>query len=90
MAGPRVGFPTVGKARQHMAKSYNIGVIGGDGTGPEVTREALKVLGVAQRKFGFTLSYTDYDFGGARYLRTGETLPDTALATVPASACRCR
>ncbi|HMP77553.1 MAG TPA: 3-isopropylmalate dehydrogenase [Kiritimatiellia bacterium] len=62
-----------------MAKSYNIGVIGGDGTGPEVTREAMKVLAVAQQKFGFKLNYTNYDFGGERYLRTGETLPDAAI-----------
>jgi 3-isopropylmalate dehydrogenase len=61
-------------------KTYNIGVIGGDGTGPEVTREAIKVLDVAQRKFGFKLNYTNYDFGGERYLKTGETLPDSAIA----------
>jgi 3-isopropylmalate dehydrogenase len=60
-------------------KSYHIAVIGGDGTGPEVTREALKVLAVAQQKFGFKLNYTNYDFGGARYLKTGETLPDSAI-----------
>jgi 3-isopropylmalate dehydrogenase len=60
-------------------KSYNIAVIGGDGTGPEVVREALKVLEVAQQKFGFKLNYTNYDFGGARYLKTGETLPDSAI-----------
>ncbi len=60
-------------------KSYNVAVMGGDGTGPEVTREALKVLGVAQTKFGFKLHYTNYDFGGARYLKTGETLPDAAI-----------
>jgi 3-isopropylmalate dehydrogenase len=59
--------------------SYNIAVIGGDGTGPEVTREALKVLAVAQHKFGFKLNYTHYDFGGARFLKTGETLPDSAI-----------
>jgi 3-isopropylmalate dehydrogenase len=60
-------------------KSYNIAVIGGDGTGPEVVREALKVLAVAQQKFGFKLNYTNYDFGGARYLKSGETLPDSAI-----------
>ncbi|MBN2507631.1 MAG: 3-isopropylmalate dehydrogenase [Verrucomicrobia bacterium] len=58
-------------------KSYNMAVIGGDGTGPEVTREALKVLDVAAGKFGFKLNPTEYDFGGARYLRTGEVLPDS-------------
>ncbi|MEI6085854.1 MAG: isocitrate/isopropylmalate family dehydrogenase, partial [Verrucomicrobiota bacterium] len=60
-------------------KSYNIGVIPGDGTGPEVVREAIKVLEVAQRKFGFKLNYTNYDLGGERYLKTGETLPDSVI-----------
>ena len=58
--------------------SYNIAVIGGDGTGPEVTREAIKVLDAASRKFGVKLNYTNYDFGGDRYLRTKEVLPDSA------------
>ncbi|MCB1128634.1 MAG: 3-isopropylmalate dehydrogenase, partial [Verrucomicrobiae bacterium] len=58
--------------------SYNIAVLPGDGTGPEVTQEALKVLDAAAQKFGFKLNYTHFDFGGDRYLRTGEVLPDTA------------
>jgi len=61
-------------------KSYNIAVIGGDGSGPEVVREAAKVLDAAASKFDLTLNYTDYDLGGARYLRTGEALPDSVLA----------
>ncbi len=60
-------------------KSYDIAVIGGDGTGPEVTREALKVAEVAGRKFGFSLNWHPYDFGGDRFLRTGEVLPDSAV-----------
>jgi 3-isopropylmalate dehydrogenase len=59
-------------------KSYNIAVIPGDGTGPEVVREGKKVLSVAASKFGFTLNYEEFDFGGNRYLRTGEVLPDSA------------
>lgn len=62
-----------------MKKSYSIALIPGDGTGPEVTREAVKVLDVAAKKFGFTLNYTSYDFGGERYLKTGEILPDSAI-----------
>ena len=62
-----------------MKKTYSIGLIPGDGTGPEVTREAVKVLEVASKKFGFKLDYTPYDFGGERYLKTGETLPDSAI-----------
>jgi len=61
-------------------KSYNIAVIGGDGTGPEVVREAVKVMETAAQKFSLRLNWTHYDFGGARYLRTGEALPDSAAA----------
>ena len=60
-------------------KSYNIAVIGGDGTGPEVTREAIKVLDAASKRFGLKLNYTDYDLGGDRYLRTKEALPDSVV-----------
>ncbi len=60
-------------------KSYNIAVIGGDGTGPEVTKEAVKVLGAASAKFGFKLNYSDYDLGGDRYLRTNEALPSSVV-----------
>jgi len=62
-----------------MAKTYNVAVIGGDGTGPEVVVEARKALDAAAERFGFKLNYTEYDFGGERYKRTGETLPDSAL-----------
>ncbi|HWC11380.1 MAG TPA: 3-isopropylmalate dehydrogenase, partial [Acidimicrobiales bacterium] len=54
---------------------YKIGVIGGDGIGPEVLAEALKVV----RAVGVDLDTVEYDFGGARYLRTGEVLPDDVL-----------
>src|SRR5436190_18299463 len=61
-------------------KSYNIAVIGGDGTGPEVVEEAIKVLDAAAPKFNLKLNYTKYDLGGERYLKTGEILPDSVLA----------
>ena len=61
-------------------RSYNIAVIPGDGTGPEVTREALKVCEAAAGKFKFKLHWHPYDFGGERYLKTGEVLPDSAVA----------
>ncbi|MBM3880736.1 MAG: 3-isopropylmalate dehydrogenase [Verrucomicrobia bacterium] len=60
-------------------KSYNIAVLPGDGTGPEVTREAVKVLDAAAAKFSLKLNYTPYDFGGDRYLRTKEVLPESAV-----------
>ncbi|MBI5025907.1 MAG: 3-isopropylmalate dehydrogenase [Nitrospirae bacterium] len=62
-----------------MTKSYNIAVIPGDGTGPEVIAEGIKVLQAAEGKFGFKLNPTYFDFGGERYLKTGETLPDGAV-----------
>ena len=62
-----------------MAKTYNIALIGGDGTGPEVAREGVKVLQAAAAKFGFKVNFHPYDFGAERYLRTGETLPDSAV-----------
>ncbi len=62
-----------------MAKTYKIAVIGGDGTGPEVAVEAVKVLKTAADKFNFKVDLTDFDFGGERYMRTGETLPDSAI-----------
>jgi 3-isopropylmalate dehydrogenase len=62
-----------------MAKSYNIAVIPGDGTGPEVIREGLKVLNAASSKFDFKLEFHEYDFGGERYKRTGDILPQGAL-----------
>ncbi|MDA8106413.1 MAG: isocitrate/isopropylmalate family dehydrogenase, partial [Nitrospiraceae bacterium] len=54
-----------------MSKTYNIAVIPGDGTGPEVVAEGLKVLGAAAVRFGFRLNLSTFDFGGDRYLRTG-------------------
>ncbi len=62
-----------------MAKTYKIAVIPGDGTGPEVIREGRKVLDAVSDKYGFKLDFTDYDIGGERYLKTGETLPDSVL-----------
>lgn len=59
---------------------HKIAVIPADGIGPEVTREAMKVLAAAAHKTGFKYQADEFDFGGERYLRTGEVLPDSALA----------
>jgi 3-isopropylmalate dehydrogenase len=58
---------------------YKIAVIPGDGTGPEVTAEALKVLRAVADKTGFRYETREYDYGGARYLATGEVLPEGAV-----------
>jgi len=58
---------------------YKIAVIPGDGTGPEVTAEAVKVLEAAGAKFGFGTETAEFDFGGERYMRTKEALPESAV-----------
>jgi 3-isopropylmalate dehydrogenase len=62
-----------------MAKTYKIAVMGGDGTGPEVIAEGVKVLKAVSAKFGIKFDFTNFDFGGERYKKTGETLPDQAI-----------
>ena len=59
-----------------------IAVIGGDGTGPEVTREALKVLAAVAQDESFTYELTDLDWGGERYLETGEIIPEGGIETL--------
>jgi 3-isopropylmalate dehydrogenase len=56
-----------------------IAVIAGDGIGPEVVAEGLKVLRAAVEPDGVKVETTDYDLGAARWHRTGETLPDSVL-----------
>jgi 3-isopropylmalate dehydrogenase len=58
---------------------YNIAVIPGDGTGPEVVAEGLKVLKAVSEKFNFKYHLEHFDLGGERYLKTGEILPEPAL-----------
>jgi 3-isopropylmalate dehydrogenase len=62
-----------------MTTSHRIAVIGGDGIGPEVTAEALKVLEAVSDA---TFEQTGYDLGAERYLATGEVLPDSVLAEI--------
>ncbi len=61
--------------------TYRIGVIGGDGIGPEVVAEAVKVVEAA----GVSLDTTAYDLGADRYVRTGEILPDNVLDELKAT-----
>lgn len=60
-------------------RSYRIAVIGGDGIGPEVVAEALKVLDAVESRDGFTTERVAFDLGGSHYLRTGDALPDAVL-----------
>jgi len=58
---------------------HKIAVIGGDGTGPEVAAEGLKVLKAASKKFNFSYTQELFDYGGERYLKTGKTIDDKEL-----------
>ncbi len=62
-----------------MSKKYNIAVIPGDGTGPEVIAEGIKVLKAVSEKAGFEIVLNYFDFGGEKYLKTGEILPDRSI-----------
>ncbi len=62
-----------------MSKKYRIAVIPGDGTGPEVVAEGLKVLAAVSKKFKVAHETTTYDFGGERYLKTKDVLPEGSL-----------
>jgi 3-isopropylmalate dehydrogenase len=59
--------------------AYKIALIPGDGTGPEVVREGVKVLEAVAAKHGIKYETTPFDFGGERYKRTGDLLPDAAI-----------
>ncbi len=61
---------------------YQIAVLAGDGIGPEVVREGLKVLRALASEHGFGLRLTDYPFGAEHYLRTKELFPDAALEEI--------
>ena len=61
---------------------FRIAVIPGDGTGPEVASEGIKVLEAAASGTDLELTFVSYDFGGNRYLRTGEILPDSAVEEI--------
>jgi 3-isopropylmalate dehydrogenase len=63
-------------------KPLKLAVIGGDGTGPEVTAEAIKVLAAVAKLENFTYDITELDWGGLRYLKTGETLPKDGVETL--------
>jgi 3-isopropylmalate dehydrogenase len=62
------------------SEGYRIAVIPGDGTGPEVIREGLKVLEAVSKKFKFQYETKVFDFSGERYLKTGKTVDDNDIA----------
>lgn len=68
-----------------MSKNFNLAVVAGDGIGPEVVAEGLRVLDAVGAKYGATFARTEYDLGASYWHRTGETLPDTVLAELAKS-----
>ncbi|MEJ2657288.1 MAG: 3-isopropylmalate dehydrogenase [Desulfobacterales bacterium] len=68
-----------------MTKEYHISVIPGDGTGPEVVAEGIKILETAADTCGFNINFTHYDLGGEHYRETGEILPENVLESIAES-----
>lgn len=68
-----------------MSKNFNLAVIAGDGIGPEVVAEGLKVLDIVATKYGVTFSKTDYELGAKYWHKTGEVLPDSVMAEIAES-----
>ncbi len=68
-----------------MSKNFNLAVIAGDGIGPEVVAEGLKVLDVVAAKYGVTFAKTDYELGAKYWHKTGEALPDSVMAEIAKS-----
>ena len=66
-------------------KNFNLAVIAGDGIGPEVVAEGLKVLDVVSANYGVTFKKTEYDLGAKYWHKTGETLPDSVMAELAKS-----
>ncbi len=62
-----------------MTKTFNLAVIGGDGIGPEVVAEGLKVLDALSAKYDLTFNKKEYELGARLWHKTGETLPDATL-----------
>jgi 3-isopropylmalate dehydrogenase len=62
-----------------MSKLYKIALLPGDGTGAEVIREGVKVLETVAKKNDFRIEFVKYDLGAARYLKTGEILPESMI-----------
>ena len=68
-----------------MSKNFNLAVIAGDGIGPEVVAEGLRVLDVVGAKYGAAFARTEYELGASYWHKTGETLPDSVLSELAKS-----
>ena len=66
-------------------KNFNLAVIAGDGIGPEVVGEGLKVLDAVAKKYDLVFNKTNYELGAAYWHKTGETLPDSVMSEIAKS-----
>jgi 3-isopropylmalate dehydrogenase len=66
-------------------KNFDLAVIAGDGIGPEVVGEGLKVLDAVAKKYDLVFNKTNYELGAAYWHKTGETLPDSVMAEIAKS-----
>ncbi|NTV35312.1 MAG: 3-isopropylmalate dehydrogenase, partial [Deltaproteobacteria bacterium] len=62
-----------------MSKQYKIGVIPGDGTGPEVVAEGIKALKAVSKKCGVQFDFKEFPLGGEQYLKKGTLLPEEVI-----------
>jgi len=76
---PKLGLKRLKEVQAVGKANYKIAVVPGDGIGPEVVREGLKVLEIACKAENVVYETATFDIGGERFLRTGETLPDSIL-----------
>ena len=65
-----------------MSKNFNLAVIAGDGIGPEVVSEGIKVLDAVSAKYGVSFTKTEYELGAKYWHKTGETLPESVMAEI--------
>jgi 3-isopropylmalate dehydrogenase len=68
-----------------MSKNFNLAVIAGDGIGPEVVAEGLRILDAVGPKYGAAFARTEYELGASYWHKTGETLPDSVLSELAKS-----
>jgi 3-isopropylmalate dehydrogenase len=71
-------LPKLGNEKVSEDRKFRVAVMGGDGTGPEVAAEGVKVLKAVAELEGIDYELQDFDYGGDRYLATGEILPEGA------------
>ena len=62
--------------------THRIAIIGGDGIGPEVVNEGLRVLETVQRRYGVTLDFQEFDWGSDYYFANGRMMPEDGMETL--------